>query len=68
MSNWLYLIAETIADARNGRDEPVERPLWKSPFSAESFGRSLVGLKTPQDSLAQRGVRRVLHELFKRDR
>ena len=68
MSNWLYLIAETIADARNGRDEPVERPLWKSPFSAESFARSLVGLKTPQDSLAQRGVRRLLHELFKRDR
>lgn len=66
MSNWLYLIAETIADARAG-DKDAKVREWKSPLSGERFGRGLVGLDTPYDSLEQRGVRLWLHSLFKRD-
>ena len=65
-SNWLYLIAETIADARNGAKEPTVRR-WRSPFSKRSVMRDLVGLPNPYDSLEQRGVRALLHKLFKRN-
>ncbi len=66
MSNIFYLIAETIADARNGAKEPNVRR-WRSPFSRESVVRNLVGLQNPYDSLGQRGLRLILHKLFKRD-
>lgn len=66
MSNIFYLIAETIADARNGAKEPNVRR-WRSPFSRKSVARNLVGLQNPYDSLEQRGLRLILHKLFKRD-
>ena len=64
-SNWLYLIAETIADARSGAKDASPRR-WRSPFSKRSIARSLVGLPKRYDSLEQRGAREVLHHLFKR--
>lgn len=64
-TNWLYLIAETIAEARNGAEEASPRR-WRSPFSTRSIARSLVGLPKRYDSLEQRGVRAFLHHLFKR--
>lgn len=64
-SSWLYLIVETIVDARAGAKEPAERR-WRNPFSRTSVMRSLVGLRNPYDSLEQRGVRSLLHRLFKR--
>ena len=66
MSNIFYLIAETIADARGGAREPAIRR-WRSPFKPLSIGRSLVGLKNIYDTPAQRGLRILLHRLFKRD-
>lgn len=66
MSNIFFLIAETIADARDGAKEPAIRR-WQSPLSMKSISRSLVGLKTVQDTPAQMGLRILLHKLFARN-
>ena len=66
MSNIFYLIADTIADARNGAKEPDIRR-WRSPFSGKSVARDLVGLENTHDTIAQQGLRVLLHKLFKRD-
>lgn len=64
-SNWLYLIVETIAEARNGgKAEPRQ---WRSPLSKGSLFRRLVGLRTPIDSFEQRGARAALHWLFRKN-
>lgn len=66
MSNIFYLIADTIADARNGAKEPSIRRR-RDPFSGEAMARDLVGLENTHDSVEQRGLRVLLHRLFKRD-
>lgn len=66
MSNIFTLIADTIADARNGAKGPDIRR-WRSPFCKESVARDLVGLENTHDTIAQQGLRVLLHKIFKRD-
>lgn len=62
VSNMWYLIAETVADAMDGREKPNVR---KRPgtFSGERIGNAFVGRETVHDDLVDRGVRHALHNL-----
>ena len=70
MSNFWYLIAETVADAIEDRREQRERGprIRQRPgtFSAERIGNNLVGRQTVHDDWADRGTRHAIHNLIGR--
>jgi len=70
MSNFWYLIAETVADAVEDRRERKlrgprirERP---DTFSGERIANGLVGRETVHDDLTDRGVRHAVYNLVGR--
>ena len=70
MSNFWYLIAETVADAVEDRRERKmrgprirERP---GSFSGERIGNAMVGLPTVHDDLTDRGMRHAVYNLVGR--